>query len=282
METRRMSYAGTWYPDSADECIREIESFLAEKQIDSPVAEPCGAIVPHAGWVFSGGIACRAISLLKNGPEPDTIILFGMHLYPKSAPRIMPGGSMATPLGPLEINRELAEKLVARFSFGRESDIHFTPDNSIEVQLPFIKYFFKNAQLVAMGVPPDPVSVEIGKFVARTAREMNMTIRVIGSTDLTHYGTSFGLTHYGLGEQAYRQVRENEDRWIIERMLEMEPYRVIDEALAKHNACCAGAAAAALAAGKELGSTGACLTEYATSYDKSPTDSFVGYAGIVF
>ena len=31
-----------------------------------------------------------------------------------------------------------------------------------------------------------------------------------------------------------------------------------------------------------MGADTAMLTEYATSYDKSPGDSFVGYAGILF
>jgi AmmeMemoRadiSam system protein B len=57
---------------------------------------------------------------------------------------------------------------------------------------------------------------------------------------------------------------------------------VIDEALARQNACCAGAAATAIEAAKHLGADRAESIAYATSYDKSPGDSFVGYVGIVF
>ena len=105
-------------------------------------------------------------------------------------------------------------------------------------------------------------------------------MRIVGSTDLTHYGPTFGLTPYGTGDQAHERVRQEDDRRIIDRMLAMDPLPVIEEALASHNACCAGAAAAAIAAARELGAASAALTEYATSYDKSPGDSFVGYAGI--
>ena len=65
-------------------------------------------------------------------------------------------------------------------------------------------------------------------------------------------------------------------------MLAMEPEKVISEARAKQNACCAGAAATAIEAGKQLGAESADKIAYATSYDKSPGDSFVGYVGIVF
>lgn len=282
MTLRPATYAGSWYPDTAAESKRQIKAFLAEKTIDPPAFEPCGAIVPHAGWVYSGGIACRALALLKGGRLPDTVVIFGQHLYPKSLPRILPEGSMATPLGPLAVDEALAEKLMNRFSFQAESVHHFAPDNTIELQLPFIKYFFGDVKIVPVGVPPDAMAVEIGRFAVQAARDMGRSIKVVGSTDLTHYGTHFGLTHYGFGEAAHQHVRANEDRRIIERILAMDPHRILEEALSSHNACCSGAVAAAIAAGQEMGAATAVQTEYATSYDKSPGDSFVGYVGIVF
>ena len=77
-------------------------------------------------------------------------------------------------------------------------------------------------------------------------------------------------------------VRGQNDRRIIELMLAMDAENVIDEALASHNACCAGAAATAIETAKHLGASRGESMAYATSYDKSPGDSFVGYAGIVY
>ena len=57
--------------------------------------------------------------------------------------------------------------------------------------------------------------------------------------------------------------------------------KVIDEGLRSQNACCAGAAAAAVEASTSLGADYAETLAYATSYDKSPGDSLVGYVGIV-
>ena len=109
-----------------------------------------------------------------------------------------------------------------------------------------------------------------------------MFARVIGSTDLTHYGFNYGFIPKGTGASAVNWVRNENDRKVIEAMLAMNPTGVIEEALANQNACCSGAAAAAMAAGKALGAASAIQTAYATSYDKSPGDSFVGYVGIVF
>jgi AmmeMemoRadiSam system protein B len=69
---------------------------------------------------------------------------------------------------------------------------------------------------------------------------------------------------------------------VIDAMLTMDPEKVIKEAMANQNACCSGAAATAIAAAKELGAKQAKTIAYATSHDKSPGDSFVGYVGIVF
>ena len=77
-------------------------------------------------------------------------------------------------------------------------------------------------------------------------------------------------------------VKNTNDRRVIDTMVAMEPEKIIDEALASQNACCSGAAATAIAAAKALGADQAHKIAYATSYDKSPGNSFVGYVGIVF
>ena len=63
---RKAMFAGSWYPSSAAECKTEINSFLEEgKSFESPDRRLVGGIVPHAGWYFSGSIACNVISRLK-------------------------------------------------------------------------------------------------------------------------------------------------------------------------------------------------------------------------
>ena len=64
---RKAMFAGSWYPTGASECEGEINSFLeAGKNINSPDRSLVGGIVPHAGWYFSGSIACNVISRLKS------------------------------------------------------------------------------------------------------------------------------------------------------------------------------------------------------------------------
>lgn len=282
MNIRKADFAGSWYPGNASGCEKEINKFLKEKftplSLDRP---PVGGIVPHAGWFFSGSIACNVIKALDD-PAPDVIIIFGMHLHPDSSSYIMKEGAWDTPFGELLIDETIAAELAKKFPFIIETSDRYNHDNTIELQLPFIKYFFKDTKIVPIGVPPIKKSLEIGAFTATLADRLGVRMKVIGSTDLTHYGLNYGFTPKGIGHAALDWVRNENDRILIDAMLAMEPETILQEALTRQNACCAGAAAAALAAGKQLGSPSAQAIAYATSHDKSPGDSFVGYVGILF
>ncbi len=172
--------------------------------------------------------------------------------------------------------------LSGAFSFQVETTEGFSQDNTIELQLPFIKYFFEDARIIPIGVPPRETSLAIGRTAAMLSEESGLRIKVVGSTDLTHYGRNYGFLPEGSGPAAVDWVRNENDRRMIDLMLAMDPEQVIKEALAQQNACCSGAAATAIAAAKQLGSSGAEAIAYTTSYDVHPDDSFVGYAGIVF
>lgn len=283
MKTRNALFAGSWYPGDAQGCEKEIQRFVDEDPVASePPFVPVGGIVPHAGWYFSGRIACNVIRRLAGGAPPDVLFVFGMHLHPGSANYIMADGAWETPFGEVEIDAEVAAALVKTFPFRIESAENYTEDNTIELQLPFIKYFFKDVKIVPLGVPPTPDALKIGEYAVEKALETGRSVKVIGSTDLTHYGANYGFSPKGGGDAAHNWVRHENDRTVIEAMLALDPLAVIREAGTRRNACCAGAAATAIAAAKKLGSKQAEQMAYATSHEKQPGSSFVGYVGILF
>jgi hypothetical protein len=278
-----MTFAGSWYPRDAASCRREIEGFIEEGAAwQVPERTYLGGIVPHAGWYYSGAIACNVIRHLAVPPAPEVLLIFGMHL-PAGAPNfIMSTGGWETPFGELPIHSEIASALSEAFPFRVETHRQFTPDNTIELQLPFVKYLFKEIAIVPMGLPPESRSLDIGRRSVAVAAELGLTAKVLGSTDLTHYGVNYGFMPKGTGLEAVDWVRRENDRLVIEAMGRMDPGAVLETAHQRHNACCAGAAAAAIAAAKALGGGPAELLTYATSYDKAPGDSLVGYVGMLF
>jgi len=281
MKARKAMFAGSWYPGSAFECEREIKEFIKDTKTVSGI-KPVGGIVPHAGWYYSGSIACNVIKILFESGAPDVVIVFGMHLHPGSPRYLMKEGAWETPFGDIEIREDLASELAKKYSFEIETAQRFTRDNTIELQLPFLKYFFKDVKIVPMGVPPVEESLKVGRDAVKIAKDLGIKTMVLGSTDLTHYGVNYGFVSHGRGASALNWVKNENDKKVIDAMLAMDPGKVIKEALSNDNACCSGAAATAISAAKELGASRAELVAYTTSYDISPASSFVGYAGIVF
>lgn len=283
MATRRAEFAGSWYPAGRSDCLKEIERLKSK-------ARPCpnggksrvGGIVPHAGWFFSGLTACNVFQCIKATCEPDTVILFGGHLNPGSSSYIMAEGSWETPLGDLQVDEELASPLTRAFPFEPENPGRYEPDNTIELQLPFVKHFFPDAGIVPIGVSPTLVSAGIGEKIVDLAESLGRSLVVIGSTDLTHYGPNYGFAPQGLGRQAVDWVRNENDKRVIDRMLAMDGEGVISESLKNHNACCPGAAATAIAAARRMGARQGEILSYSMSYDTRPDNSFVGYIGILF
>jgi len=283
MDIRRSDFARSWYPASESEC-REAISALSQACVTCPPGGEgvLGGIVPHAGWYFSGRIAFNVIKCLKEEKDPEICVIFGRHLHPGSGNFIMEEGSWSTPLGELEIAAEIAERLTSEFRFTVETASNYEPDNTVELQLPFIKYVFPHVKILPIGVPPAPASIKIGERVAEIAEDMGKKMLVLGSTDLTHYGYNYGYTPKGTGQQALEWVKNENDRKMVDLMLAMDTESIISEALMNSNACCSGAVAAAIAAMKRMGARKGEELIYGTSYDINPSSSFVGYVGIIF
>ncbi len=286
MERLKMAFAGSWYPATADECIPFINTFLKEKD-GLPTGDFLGGIVPHAGWYYSGSIACRVIASLR--PEPkkpeekiDTIVLFGGHMHPQSAPFVLSDGCIETPFGEIEVDHDLSGQLGDSIDVQQKTPVTFPDENTFELQNPFIKYFFPDAKIVVCAVAPNDDAIAIGSVVVKKALEMGRNIRIIGSTDMTHYGPNFGLITAGTGKDAVKWVEKQNDQSAIDAMVKMDETQIIASGLANKSMCCPGAAAATVSACKTIGAAKALKLDYATSFEKSASDSFVGYSGILY
>jgi len=287
MEKKHTAFAGTWYPAAADACKTQIHKFLSEKS-GPATGDFAAGIVPHAGWAYSGSIACRTIASLVPSKETsghtcvDTIVLFGAHMHKQSEPFVMTQGAIETPLGDIAVDGELVDALADSISIRRRSPQKFVDENTLELQYPFIKYFFPDAKIVVCGVAPSFFAPIIGTTAVDTANALQRQIRVIGSTDMTHYGAAFGFTPAGTGKEAVEWVKTKNDAAAIEAMKSMDDKAIVEQGLTHHNMCCPGAAAATAAAAKKMGASRAHLLDYATSFDTNPSDAFVGYTGLLY
>jgi AmmeMemoRadiSam system protein B len=118
--------------------------------------------------------------------------------------------------------------------------------------------------------------------VASAADALRRRVGVVGSTDLTHYGPNYGFVPKGAGAEAERWVRDVNDRRFIDALVSMDERAARDHAVREHSACSAGGAIAAMAFAREQGATRGDLVAYRTSREVHLSDSFVGYAAVLY
>lgn len=282
MQTRQPC-APQFYPGNI---ASQMERFSAGFTPPSAPAHVVAGIVPHAGWFFSGATAAKVFLTIRAKQVPATFVLLGaVHVPGVRTNAIFPEGSWNTPLGPVEVDAELAAKISGGLPELVTSDTRAHQfEHSIEVQLPMIKFLFPDAKVVPVAVPPSAEASELGSGIGRILKESGKGAVVIGSTDLTHYGDNYGYTPAGYGKEAYAWMVEN-DGHILELARTMRPLEIITEAAVMQNACGAGAMAATVAAARAMGATEGHLLEHTTSYDVYPEGEFemaVGYAAMVF
>lgn len=268
-------------------CAAQVDAFLAGFEPPVEPARPFAGIVPHAGWMFSGAVAAKVIRCLA-ALSPETFVIFGaVHAWGVQEGAVYDSGSWDTPLGEVEVDEELATRLLERCSDRLISDpTSHAQEHSIEVQLPIIKHLCPAARIVPIAMPPTANASGVGSAVAAALADSGRNVAVLGSSDLTHYGPSYGFAPWGTGAEARKKMHAN-DRRVIDLALQFEPDKVVVEAHKNSNACGAGAIAATSAAAKAMGADKAALVEYTTSHDVmgDPPDAFqmaVGYAGIVY
>jgi MEMO1 family protein len=277
MRTRDRMLPVGWYPASVSACKAEIAHFIAGTTPLPAGTRVYGGIVPHAGWYFSGKAAARVFYLAAKSFQPQVVCVFGGHLGGNSPPLLVSDDAWATPLGDLTLATEFYAPLAKRLALQEE----YPGDNTIEVQLPLVKYFFPQAKVLALRSPHSAQAIALGQAVVQIAQELNLTILTFGSTDLTHYGPNYGWAPKGFGPEAVKWVKEVNDKKFIAAALRLDGTGMLKTAAEDQSACSAGGAVAAVAAAQAAGAHKAALIDYYTSYDVMPGESFVGYAGIV-
>jgi AmmeMemoRadiSam system protein B len=274
MKVRPRSLPPGWYPGGKEQTIRNIEEFRLS--LAKPAGTAIAGVAPHAGWSFSGSIACHVFQSIST--DAQTIVVVGGHLAPHSGLLAAFEQGYETPLGVLDADMELLE--VLRDSCSLREDRY--ADNTVEIQLPLLKYLHPEARALHLRASPSAEALQLGEELASAAERLGRNIAVVGSTDLTHYGDNYGFTPQGTGARAVKWVKEVNDRRLIDALLAMELEDALDLAGREHSACSVGGAVAAARFAERNGAARGELLEYRTSYDLSPSSFFVGYGGIIY
>ncbi len=265
---RSAAFAGRFYPADADGCAAFVRKFTRDLPPER-VAAGAG-LIPHAGWDFSGPTALRTLRSLAVF-EPEVVVIFGaVHVMDHNLASVCGAPSWETPVGPIEVDVELAARISALPDVVADSAIH-RREHSIEVELPFLRLLLPLVKLVPIMIRPSSRSAAIGFAVAELVRRSGRRAAFLASTDLTHYGPAFDFEPAGRGLLGIRWAKDVNDRRFAAAVAALDPDRIVPEAAAHQNACGAGAVSATLAAATVYGWSHFEQLEHTSSFERQPT-----------
>lgn len=177
------AFDGQFYPGEREELIEWVDGFLAAAP--APPGDLLGAVVPHAGYIYSGRAAGRAIGIMAQDP-PDAVVVLGpSHRTYFEGLRVLDIEGYETPLGPLPADPTLAEELAAGLAAGSLSEGF--AEHSVEVQLPLLARALPGVPVVQV-VFGQVSGEEIHRFVEVLLRlRETRRLLVVASSDLSHF-----------------------------------------------------------------------------------------------
>ena len=281
---REPAFAGAFYPRTERELRKALEeAFNGER---GPGSEPprkkekhvLAAVVPHAGYQFSGQCAAWAYHALAASPVPDLYIVLGTnHAGTGSA---LSAETWNTPLGAVRPDQTFVRALAAKGTVPIDEEA-FASEHSVEVQLPFLQYIQEDVEklkIAALLVSHDVDLKQLAIDIKETLVEQKKHAVIIASSDFTHHGPDY---HYLRFNQDTATKIYEFDKQMIDLIREQKP----DELLAfveKEMATVCGANAIALLL-HLLKPCTAKLEQYYTSGDVlNDYRNSVSYAAIVF
>lgn len=166
------------------------------------------AVVPHAGFEFSGPIAAHAYARIAAERAPESVLILGVDHHGLGARPALSDRAWTTPLGPTAVDHDLVTALdrpPIRIDEAAQAREH-----SIEVQLPFLEYVMPQPKFVALQVPFGSFDYlkEVGQIVR--AAVTHRDVLLLASTDFSHYvppRTAERLDHLAIGAILARDAR---------------------------------------------------------------------------
>jgi AmmeMemoRadiSam system protein B len=270
MPIRPPAVAGTFYEGSADRLLRQVDAcFAANPPAPAEKERFIGAVVPHAGLMYSGHVA--AAFYARAELPRRWIILCPNHTGAGHFAAINRSGAWRTPLGDVAIDTPLADALMAGTALLEDDARAHAREHSLEVQLPFLQRLLGGdltfVPICLAARRYDQVE-EIGRVIAEIVRRENEPVGILASSDLNHY------------EDQRETLRK--DQLAIDEVLARNPrelWRVVDEY--DVSMCGFIPTTTMLVAANALGAARAHLIKHATSGDVNGDYSHVvGYASI--
>ncbi len=223
-----------------------------------------GAVVPHAGYPFSGPIAALVYQRIAAEPSPETVLILGVDHYGLGDGPSLSARDWETPIGPTRVDRDLVGVLDRRPL--RIDEAAQAREHSIEVQLPFLEYTLPKPRFVALQIPFAPFDdlVRAAQVVRDAVADRDVLL--LASTDFSHYVPA--------------ATAERLDRLAIDAILARDPRMLYDTVVSNDISMCGIAPTTVLLAALAEETLESRLLRWGHSGEAQPMRDVVGYAAL--
>jgi MEMO1 family protein len=266
MRVRPPAVAGMFYERRPERLRDDVRSYWVPGAEEQPAL---GAVVPHAGYIYSGSVAGAVYSRLRI--PPVALILCPNHTGRGAPAALDPSDAWRTPLGDVPVDRRLSERLLTLAPSVEEDAEAHAREHSLEVQLPFLQCRRMDVRIVPVCIGAHDLDMcrEIGQAVARICAEEEEPPLVLASSDMNHYES--------------RAVGRAKDDRALARIESLDPEGLFATVLAEGISMCGFLPATALLfAARSAGARAATVVARRDSGDETgDPSSVVGYAGVI-
>ncbi len=104
---RKAAAAGTFYPANPSELVKTMAELFSKVTRKTLPGRPLALVAPHAGYAYSGKTAATAYMQILGENYDSVVVISPSHTVFFQGASVYDGDAYETPLGPIEIDREL-------------------------------------------------------------------------------------------------------------------------------------------------------------------------------
>jgi len=268
-EYRASNHAGSWYPGTEKQLAETIKAYLQAAKSEAK-GEVYGLVSPHAGYIYSGPVAAYAYKIVEGEEFDDVIVIGPSHQYGFSGASVDMAAGRKTPLGIIEFDQELAQRLTKESKIIVYEPAAHAAEHSVEIQMPFLQIALKKFKAIEiiMGSQDYKTCEALSQAIVKTTK--GKKILIVASSDLSHYHP--------------QKEAEGLDQLIVDAVTEFDPQGLYRQIAADScEACGGGPIITVMLAARALGATKSESLQYATSGNTSGDYSqVVGYLAAAF
>jgi len=191
MKYRDSMVEGRFYPSGKEqihEMIRDLESGDRYPDPDLDVRSIFGAILPHAGHLYSGAQSLPFFKMIRKAQRlPDTfVIIHPNHQGQGTDQALDDADAWRNSLGVVDLDRELA--LATGLPF---DGVAHAGEHSAEVLIPFLQYYVPGGRPsilpICMKEQRHEPAMDLASRIHQAATHLDRKVWVLASCDFSHF-----------------------------------------------------------------------------------------------